>query len=82
MPYVVLWDAMNSATITGSSSPSSTGPRESTLPPHVGGLCGPDGDAHPLQRVFSAEHGLQCGFCTSGFLVTAAGALEADPGFV
>ncbi|MEU1662385.1 (2Fe-2S)-binding protein [Streptomyces sparsogenes] len=45
----------------------------------VEGLAGPDGEPHPLQRAFSAEHALQCGFCTPGFLMVAAGALEADP---
>ncbi|MEV6227885.1 (2Fe-2S)-binding protein [Saccharopolyspora shandongensis] len=45
----------------------------------VEGLAGPDGEPHPLQRAFSAEHALQCGFCTPGFLMAAAGALEADP---
>ncbi|CAH1652331.1 (2Fe-2S)-binding protein [Chelatococcus asaccharovorans] len=38
------------------------------------------GDAlHPLQKAFWENHGLQCGFCTPGFLMLAAGALEADP---
>ncbi|MEU5026627.1 (2Fe-2S)-binding protein [Streptomyces milbemycinicus] len=45
----------------------------------VESLAGPDGEPHPLQRAFSAEHALQCGFCTPGFLMVAAGALEADP---
>ncbi|MER6138698.1 (2Fe-2S)-binding protein [Streptomyces sparsogenes] len=45
----------------------------------VEGLAGPDGEPHPLQRAFSAEHALQCGFCTPGFLMVAAGALQADP---
>ncbi|MDT0462032.1 (2Fe-2S)-binding protein [Streptomyces gibsoniae] len=45
----------------------------------VEGLAGPDGEPHPLQRAFSAEHALQCGFCTPGFLMAAAGALDADP---
>ncbi|MFD7581106.1 (2Fe-2S)-binding protein [Kitasatospora sp. NPDC059817] len=44
------------------------------------GLAGPGGEPHPLQRAFSAEHALQCGFCTPGFLMVAAGALAADPG--
>jgi carbon-monoxide dehydrogenase small subunit len=40
-----------------------------------------DGDAlHPLQRAFIEYHGLQCGFCTPGFLMLAAGVLERDPG--
>jgi aerobic carbon-monoxide dehydrogenase small subunit len=34
---------------------------------------------HPLQKQFWENHGLQCGFCTPGFLMLAAGALEADP---
>ncbi|MFI6077202.1 (2Fe-2S)-binding protein [Actinoplanes sp. NPDC051343] len=37
------------------------------------------GGDHPLQTAFSAEHALQCGFCTPGFLMLAAGALEDDP---
>jgi carbon-monoxide dehydrogenase small subunit len=43
------------------------------------GLAGPDGEPHPVQRAFSAERALQCGFCTPGFLMVAAAALEADP---
>lgn len=39
-----------------------------------------NGDAlHPLQRAFWENHGLQCGFCTPGFLMLAVAALEADP---
>jgi carbon-monoxide dehydrogenase small subunit len=34
---------------------------------------------HPLQQAFMDNHGLQCGFCTPGFLMLAAGALEARP---
>ena len=34
---------------------------------------------HPLQQAFWEHHGLQCGFCTPGFLMLAAGALEAEP---
>ncbi|MEV5783114.1 (2Fe-2S)-binding protein [Streptomyces sp. NPDC052287] len=45
----------------------------------VEGLAGPDGEPSALQRAFSAEHALQCGFCTPGFLMVAAGALETDP---
>jgi carbon-monoxide dehydrogenase small subunit len=38
------------------------------------------GDAlHPLQQAFWEHHGLQCGFCTPGFLMLAAGVLEAEP---
>ncbi|HWK44190.1 MAG TPA: (2Fe-2S)-binding protein [Stellaceae bacterium] len=39
-----------------------------------------DGETlHPLQRAFMDHHGLQCGFCTPGFLMLAAGALEENP---
>jgi aerobic-type carbon monoxide dehydrogenase small subunit (CoxS/CutS family) len=34
---------------------------------------------HPLQRAFIAHHGLQCGFCTPGFLMLTANVLERDP---
>jgi len=34
---------------------------------------------HPLQRAFVAHHGLQCGFCTSGFLMLTANVLEKNP---
>lgn len=30
-----------------------------------------DGEMHPLQRAFHEAHGLQCGFCTSGMLISA-----------
>jgi carbon-monoxide dehydrogenase small subunit len=39
-----------------------------------------DGDTlHPLQQAFIDHHGLQCGFCTPGFLMLAVGVLECDP---
>jgi aerobic carbon-monoxide dehydrogenase small subunit len=39
-----------------------------------------DGDTlHPLQQAFWENHGLQCGFCTPGFLMLAAGALRENP---
>jgi len=34
---------------------------------------------HPLQRAFMAHHGLQCGFCTPGFLMLVVGVLEREP---
>lgn len=36
-------------------------------------------DLHPLQRAFIEHHGLQCGFCTPGFLMLAVGVLEREP---
>ena len=38
-----------------------------------------NGVFHPLQRAFMAPHGLQCGFCTPGFLMLTANALEKNP---
>jgi aerobic carbon-monoxide dehydrogenase small subunit len=35
---------------------------------------------HPLQRAFIEHHGLQCGFCTPGFLMLVIGVLEREPG--
>ena len=34
---------------------------------------------HPLQQAFIENHGLQCGFCTPGFLMLAVGVLEREP---
>jgi aerobic carbon-monoxide dehydrogenase small subunit len=38
----------------------------------------PDGDLHPLQKAFVENHGLQCGFCTPGVILTAADLLSRD----
>jgi aerobic carbon-monoxide dehydrogenase small subunit len=38
-----------------------------------------DNALHPLQRAFIAHHGLQCGFCTPGFLMLAVNMLEQNP---
>jgi len=41
---------------------------------------GPDPDGlHPVAAAFRAEHGLQCGFCTSGFLMSVTAALRDGP---
>lgn len=45
----------------------------------VEGLADEDGQLTPLQEAFSACHGLQCGFCTPGFLMLATGLLREDP---
>ena len=45
----------------------------------VEGLEAADGSLHPLQQAFCDHHGLQCGFCTPGFLMLAVGVLEAEP---
>ena len=43
----------------------------------VEGLGGPD-DMHPVQQAFRECHGLQCGFCTPGFLTTVAAFIEEN----
>ena len=43
------------------------------------GLVGEDGTLHPIQQAFHEEHALQCGFCTSGFVMATRALLEDDP---
>src|SRR5712691_2799878 len=38
-----------------------------------------DGKLHPLQDAFHEHHGLQCGFCTPGMLLTALDLLQTNP---
>ncbi|HXX29111.1 MAG TPA: (2Fe-2S)-binding protein [Myxococcaceae bacterium] len=38
-----------------------------------------DGKLHPLQEGFWEEHGLQCGFCTPGMILSAWGLLQSNP---
>src|SRR5205807_1830191 len=38
-----------------------------------------DGRLHPVQEAFWAEHGLQCGFCTSGMVMAALDLLRHSP---
>lgn len=45
----------------------------------VEGLASPDGTLHPIQQAFRDEHGLQCGFCTPGFLMTTYELLQTNP---
>ena len=45
----------------------------------VEGLASPDGPLHPIQEAFSEHHGLQCGFCTPGFLMSVCELLADDP---
>jgi aerobic carbon-monoxide dehydrogenase small subunit len=42
------------------------------------GLSG-DGELHPVQAAFRAEHGLQCGFCTPGMVMASVGLLADNP---
>ena len=38
-----------------------------------------NGDLHPVQQAFWDAHGLQCGFCTSGMLITTVALLRDNP---
>ena len=38
-----------------------------------------NGKLHPLQEGFKEEHGLQCGFCTPGMIMSACALLERNP---
>jgi carbon-monoxide dehydrogenase small subunit len=38
-----------------------------------------DGKLHPLQEAFKQEHGLQCGFCTPGMLMSTYALLQGNP---
>lgn len=43
------------------------------------GLVREDGTLHPIQQAFHETHALQCGFCTSGFVMATRSLLEDDP---
>jgi aerobic-type carbon monoxide dehydrogenase small subunit (CoxS/CutS family) len=45
----------------------------------VEGLAADGAPLHPIQRAFSEKHGLQCGFCTPGFLMTVHELLAENP---
>jgi aerobic carbon-monoxide dehydrogenase small subunit len=45
----------------------------------VEGLAGADGELSPVQQAFQDCHGLQCGFCTPGFLTTITAGLKESP---
>jgi carbon-monoxide dehydrogenase small subunit len=45
----------------------------------VEGLSADEKNLHPLQQAFWEAHGLQCGFCTPGFLMTLLPYLQENP---
>ena len=45
----------------------------------VEGLAAPDGTLSPVQQAFADCHGLQCGFCTPGFVVSVTALLDEHP---
>lgn len=45
----------------------------------IEGLADEDGNLNPVQEAFCAHHGLQCGFCTPGMILTGQALLERNP---
>ena len=45
----------------------------------VEGLAGTDGELHPVQQAMHDHHGLQCGYCTPGILMTMTAYLKQNP---
>jgi carbon-monoxide dehydrogenase small subunit len=44
----------------------------------IEGLANPDGTLHPMQEAFREHHGLQCGFCTPGMVMSAVDLVNND----
>ena len=45
----------------------------------IEGIASPDGELSPVQAAFRDNHGLQCGFCTPGFVVSVTALLRDNP---
>ncbi|MBK5934342.1 carbon-monoxide dehydrogenase small subunit [Rhodovulum imhoffii] len=45
----------------------------------IEGMANPDGSLSPIQKAFQDYHGLQCGFCTPGMVMSAAALLAENP---
>jgi carbon-monoxide dehydrogenase small subunit len=45
----------------------------------IEGMANPDGSLNVIQQAFQDHHGLQCGFCTPGMVMSAAALLQANP---
>ncbi len=45
----------------------------------IEGLAGTNSDLHPIQQAFQEKHGLQCGFCTPGFIMSIHAMLHENP---
>jgi carbon-monoxide dehydrogenase small subunit len=45
----------------------------------IEGLAARDAPLHPVQQAFHECHGLQCGFCTPGFVLSVVGLLDEHP---
>ena len=45
----------------------------------IEGIARPDGTLHPMQEAFREHHGLQCGFCTPGMVISAIDLVQRHP---
>ena len=45
----------------------------------IEGVAGEGGELHPVQEGFWEEHGLQCGYCTPGMIMSSINLLQANP---
>ncbi len=45
----------------------------------IEGLASPSGQLHPMQQAFHEQHGLQCGFCTPGMVMSAVDFASRNP---
>jgi len=45
----------------------------------IEGLAGANGELHPMQAAFKECHGLQCGFCTTGMVMSAVDLVQRHP---
>ncbi|HEU5230785.1 MAG TPA: (2Fe-2S)-binding protein [Ktedonobacteraceae bacterium] len=45
----------------------------------IEGLAGAEGQLHPIQQAFREQHGLQCGFCTPGIILSVHAMLREHP---
>ena len=45
----------------------------------IEGLAAEDGELHPIQQAFHEAHGMQCGFCTPGFVMSLTALLRSTP---
>jgi carbon-monoxide dehydrogenase small subunit len=45
----------------------------------IEGIAKPDGTLHPMQEAFREHHGLQCGFCTPGMIMSAIDLVKVHP---
>ena len=45
----------------------------------IEGLAAADGTLHPMQEAFRENHGLQCGFCTPGMVMSGVDLLQKNP---